>query len=118
MIWSGGWASAGQIKWVMNKQADKFFERYNALHKIKLVALKAMEQMENKWKIEKLILANLGFRFNPGNKVCGNFIIESLYDIEGLWDGLSHLLEEMLDAPACVTWLLYNSSQTEKTNKL
>lgn len=39
----------------MNKQAEKFFERYTALHKIKLVTLKAVEQSESKfenWKID------------------------------------------------------------------
>lgn len=59
----------------MNEQADKFSERYNALRKIRLIALKAIGQIANKWKIEKLALANLGFRFKPWSNVCRDFVV-------------------------------------------
>jgi len=39
---------------VVNKQAGRFFERHAALHKIKLVILEAIEQIENKLRVEKL----------------------------------------------------------------
>lgn len=115
MTSSGRWPSKGQINWVVNKQTDKFFERYAALHKIKLVILKAIEQIENKLKTEKVTWAKWGVLFHPWNKFCGNVVYTQaveVYHTELLrnnvfWTAIN-LTEEWPNALTGIVWLLFS----------